>query len=130
MLSCINPNNELVPIPSKLNREKFTIGAFDNFNHKDVSSISGVSDSHDSVIVLFQNCKNSEKVVQRYLGERSFQASDRKHIGKLKCQDIIPYVAKNAKKQELPSELITNIPFTYEGGKSEKLIAVHARWLH
>ena len=28
-----NSNDELVPIPSQLNREKFTIGAFDNFNH-------------------------------------------------------------------------------------------------
>ena len=72
-------NNELVPIPSQLNREKFTIGAFDNFDHKDVSSISRVNDSHDTVMLLFQNCKNSEKVVQRYLSERSFQASDRKH---------------------------------------------------
>ena len=80
-------------------------------------------------MVLFQNCKNSEKVVQRYLGERSFPASGRKHIGKLKCQDVIPYVAKNAKKQELPSELITNIPFTYEEGKSEKLLLLPARWI-
>ena len=75
----------LCPIPSQLNRERFAIGAFDNFDHKDVTSISGVSDSDDTAMVLFQNCKNSEKVVQRYLDERSFQASGRKHIEKLKC---------------------------------------------
>ena len=51
-------------------------------------------------------------------------------VGKIKCQDVIPYVAQNAKKQELPSELITNIPFTSEEGKSEKLLLLHVRWLH
>ena len=55
-------NNELMPIPSQLNRETFTIGAFDNIDHKVVYSICGISDSYDTVMVLFQHCKNSEKV--------------------------------------------------------------------
>ena len=44
-------------------------------------------------------------------------------MGKLKCQEIIPYIAVNAKKQVLPGNIKTNIPFNYEEGESEKLIS-------
>ena len=36
---------------------------------------------------------------------------------------VIPYIAVNAKKQVLPGDIKTNIPFNYEEGESEKLIS-------
>ena len=46
--------NEGVPIPSHFSKDEFTIGAFDNFNHSDRSSLSGTFSNHDTVMTLFQ----------------------------------------------------------------------------
>ena len=43
-----------VPLPSHFSKEMFTVGAFDNFDHKDTTSLSGLSASHDTVSTLFQ----------------------------------------------------------------------------
>ena len=52
--SCIEGEKYGVPIPSHFVHESFTIAAFDNFDHVDRSSSSGMMSSHDSVMVLFQ----------------------------------------------------------------------------
>ena len=44
----------LVPIPSHFSKDMFTIAAFDNFDHQDRSSPSGMNSSHDTVSTLFQ----------------------------------------------------------------------------
>ena len=43
-----------VSIPSHFVPENFTIAAFDNFDHADHSSPSGMMSNHDTVSVLFQ----------------------------------------------------------------------------
>ena len=46
--------NDGVPIPSHFSKDEFTIGAFDNFDHSDRSSLSGKFSNHDTVMTLFQ----------------------------------------------------------------------------
>ena len=41
-----------VPLPSHSRKEMFTVGAFDNFDHKDRTSLSGLSASHNTVSSL------------------------------------------------------------------------------
>ena len=48
---------------SHLNTSDFMIGAFDNFNHRDASSLSGSQATNDTVLVLFQN-KNDIQLLQ------------------------------------------------------------------
>ena len=52
--SCIEGENDGVPITSHFVHENFTIAAFDNFDHADRSSSSGLMSNHDTVMVLFQ----------------------------------------------------------------------------
>lgn len=47
-----------VPIPSHFSKKEFTIGALDNFDFEDNSSLSGTSSTHDTVMVLFQDFSN------------------------------------------------------------------------
>ena len=74
-------------------------------------------------MVLFQNRSHSEGIVRRDLAEMDIESIGRKRMGKLNCQEIIPYIAVNAKKQVLPGDIKTNIPFNYEEGELEKLIS-------
>ena len=46
--------NEEVPISSHFSKGKFSIGAFDNFDHSDRSSLPGKFSNHDTVMTLFQ----------------------------------------------------------------------------
>lgn len=47
------------PIPSHFTREGFTIGALDNADFADNSSLSSKQNSHDSVLVMFQEASAS-----------------------------------------------------------------------
>lgn len=42
-----------MPLPSSLDVNKFTMAAYDNFDHNE-STLSGISSSHDTVAVVFQ----------------------------------------------------------------------------
>lgn len=42
-----------VPLPSHFSKEMFTLGAFDNFDHQDRSSPSGINSNHDTVMTIF-----------------------------------------------------------------------------
>jgi len=43
-----------VPLPCQFNPSKFTMGAFDNFDHKEATS-SGIGGSHDTVMIMMQD---------------------------------------------------------------------------
>ena len=68
-------------------------------------------------------CYFKIEVILRELFGATWQRWILNPLGKLKCQEIIPYIAVNAKKQVLPGDIKTNIPFNYEEGESEKLIS-------
>ena len=46
--------NEGVPIPSYFSKDQFTIGAFDNFEHSDRSSLAKKYSNRDTVMTPFQ----------------------------------------------------------------------------
>ena len=50
--------SSIVPIPSHFEKTKFTIGAFDNFDHNEATP-SGLNSTHDTVCVLFQESSNN-----------------------------------------------------------------------
>ena len=70
----------------------FTIAAFDNFDHDDKNTTSGLSSSHDTVLTLFQ--EKPDKIQSK--PEKS--KCNLKHItipDKLPCQEILPYYQKS-----------------------------------
>ena len=80
----------------------FTVGAFDNFDHKDRTSLSGLSASHDTVSTLFQ-VKPSETSSKPNKSEY-----DLKNVGvieKLYCQTVKGYY-----KATKCIELLDNFP--------------------
>lgn len=46
-------NDTFIPLPSNFDSREFTIAAFDNFDHEE-NTISGLHETHDTVLVLFQ----------------------------------------------------------------------------
>ena len=44
----------LAPIPCHFSKDMFTIAAFDNFDHQDRSSPTGMNSSNETVSTLFQ----------------------------------------------------------------------------
>ena len=55
MASYITESNRgQVPLPSQFDRSRFTIGAFDNFDHEE-NTLSGIGGSHDTVSILMQD---------------------------------------------------------------------------
>ena len=68
--------------------KKFTLSAFDNFDHSDKSTLSGKSDSHDTVITLFQEIPDEK---QKKLGKSEVNLKEIKSIEKLSCQQLVPY---------------------------------------
>ena len=87
-----------VPLPSHFSKEMFTVGAFDNFDHKDRTSLSGLSASHDTVSTLFQ-VKPSETSSKPNKSEYNLKNVD--IIEKLDCQTVKAYY-KATKCIELP----------------------------
>ena len=77
-----------VPLPSHFNKEMFTIAAFDNFDHTDRTSLSGLSSSHATVSTLFQ-VKPSESVSKPKKSEFNLKNVD--ILEKLDCQNVKTY---------------------------------------
>ena len=79
--------NNQTPLPSHFSKSDFTIGALDNADFKDSSSLSGTKSSHDTVMVLFQNCtvKTGKKP---NLSEVNINTSYRKLSTSLPCQHL------------------------------------------
>lgn len=82
--------NQRVPLPSHFCPSKFTLAAFDNFDHGDKNTISGKFSAHDTAITLFQEkpAKSVSKPLKSNIELNS--VSDRT---KLDCQNIIPYTS-------------------------------------
>ena len=76
----------------------FTVGAFDNFDHKDRTSLSGLSASHDTVYTLFQ-LKTLETSSKPNKGEYDSKNVD--IMEKINCQTVKIY-CKAAKYMEFP----------------------------
>ena len=93
-----------VPLPSHFSKEMFTVGAFDNFDHKDRTSLSGLSASHDTVSTLFQ-FKPSETSSKPNKSECDLKNVD--IIEKLDCQSVKAYY-KATKCIELPDNFPVN----------------------
>ena len=81
----IKSSENTVPLPSHFSKEMFTVGAFDNFYHKDRTSLSGLSASHDTVSTLFQ-VKPSETSSKPNKSEYDLKNVD--IIEKLDCQTV------------------------------------------
>ena len=77
-----------VPLPSHFDRKSFTIAAFDNFDYADKNSLSGMQHAHDTAITLFQVKPLSTKSKPAV---SSTDISMIKNLGKLKCQEIVPF---------------------------------------
>lgn len=103
MASYITESNRgQVPLPSQFDRSRFTIGAFDNFDHEE-NTLSGIGGSHDTVSILMQdkpagtlgNSKPNRSQTQVTHRERQFKQE-------LSCQVLKNYI-KPAKKPSLPT---------------------------
>ena len=49
-----------VPVPPSIKPSVLIQGAMDNFDHEENTS-SGIGGSHDTILVLFQNCDNTDQ---------------------------------------------------------------------
>ena len=90
------------PIPSHLSCTNFTLGAVDDFNFQDRSSISGKSSTHDTAMVLFQDVSSSAQgkpnVSATGLDKRSCKLKT-----KLPCQKL-KFHPKPIARPDLPDD--------------------------
>ena len=89
-----------IPIPSNFTRDSFTIGAMDNADFNDKSSISGMESDHVTMQVLFQETI-SPPSSKPPLSEMYLQKSKVCLPDKLPCQ-VVPYHPKPTIKPVLP----------------------------
>ena len=50
-----------VPVPPSIKPSVLIQGAMDNFYHEENYTSSGIGGSHDTILVLFQNCENTDQ---------------------------------------------------------------------
>ena len=77
-----------IPVPSHFSLDEFTVAAFDNFDHDDKSTLSGLNSSHDTAITLFQ-VKPEQPVTKPMKSEvplSTISLSER-----LPCQEVVPF---------------------------------------
>jgi hypothetical protein len=88
-----------VPLPSQFDRDDFTIGAADNFDHSE-NTLSGIGESHDAVCVLFQD---KPKVAHRKppISETNVIHGAKVFTEELECQKLKEFTPKS-KKITLP----------------------------
>ena len=111
-----------VPRPIQFNDIEFCLGSFDNLDHTDLATISGMQSNHDSVMVLFQN-----KSMTRNKDPPTLTLSDlqilyrgRTHLKNLRCQQLKQFFIKS-KQQLLPDDFVSQ-SFHYEADVSEAII--------
>lgn len=82
----VESSNDNVPLPSHFHPDKFTIAAFDNFDHNEATE-SGINSTHDTVSVLFQEesetFKNKPKLSETGVNKRC-----RTFNNELQCQNL------------------------------------------
>ena len=54
MFTYFQSKKEGVTNPSHISKDEFTIGAFDNFDHRERASLSGKFSNHGTALILFQ----------------------------------------------------------------------------
>ena len=112
---CTNGSDD-VPLPSHLNSEKFTTAAFDNFDHEE-ATLSGLSGTHDTVSVLYQDKSDGIQRKSRISGtgvlhgSKSFQKT-------IKCQELKDFF-KPTKKGEIPIDYSVSNSTLNEGCSTE-----------
>ena len=90
-----------VPFPTHFDEQKFTVAAFDNFDHNE-ATLSGVGSCHDTVTVLFQEeCDSLQRKPK--LSETEVLYGNRSFNRKLECQDLLEYY-KPTNHPDLPQE--------------------------
>lgn len=100
------------PIPSHFSSSGFTVGAFDNFDFEDSSSLSGKNSTHDTAMVLFQDI-SSTPVGKPDVSTTGLERRSCKLKSHLPCQDLkfhpkpvtrpaLPYDFKVAEDDGLP----------------------------
>lgn len=95
-----------MPIPCHVDPQKFTTGAFDNFDHNEATE-SGLNGSHDTVYVLFQDRSDGVKLKPK-ISETQVGSRARVFTGELKCQELRDF-PKPTNPITLPSHYAVNI---------------------
>ena len=112
---------ERVPLPSHLNYKDFMVGAIDNFDHEDLSSMSGKHADHDTVTVLFQNYSNKSQLCKKPKVSEFGPLPPSNLPDKLQCQKLEHYIKPN-KKVSLPSIFKSYPNPQYEDSKKSDVI--------
>lgn len=86
-----------VPLPSHFSPDEFTLGAFDNFDHREATT-SGIGGSHDTVFVLYQK-KPAQPNRKPKLSEFGIVHGSKTFKEELACQKIQNFLKTSRKNQ-------------------------------
>ena len=92
-LYTIESCTEEVPLPSHFEKDKFTKGAFDNFDHNEATQ-SGLHSTHDTVSVLFQE-SSEVKLYKPNISCTSINKKNRSLPENLQCQKLKNFYKPN-----------------------------------
>ena len=114
-----------VSLPSHFDENQESMVGIDNFDHNDQSSITGKNETHDSVLVMYQNVPFSPRNYRpptkgRVSHHTDFVVSGRKYISKLPFQKLMPFYLRS-KEQPLPSSFRAEA-FHYETDESKEKV--------
>ena len=76
------------PLPSHFTRDGFTIAALDNFDFHDNSSLSGTCSTHDTALVLFQDCSSGAAPGKMVISETGINKRSCKLVSVSPCQEV------------------------------------------
>lgn len=101
----VEESGENVPLPSHFDPNKYTIGAFDNFDHEE-ATMSGIGGTHDTVSVLMQDKPDSTRKKPN-ISDTNVDHRCKQFTSELPCQKQRVYI-KPSKKPEVPQYLGDN----------------------
>lgn len=115
-----------LPLPSSFDAKKFTMAAFDNFDHIE-STLSGNGSSHDTVAVVFQE-KDGSNRRKPNVSETNIVHGPVAFDGRLNCQILNSFI-KPAIKPLLPDDFhlmneIQNKHIMYDEKKKDQIWAL------
>lgn len=90
-----------MPLPSSLDANKFTMAAFDNFDHNE-STLSGIGSSHDTVAVVFQEKDGAHRGKPNVSETNVVHGPKAFHV-ELDCQKLQSFI-KPAIRPQLPDD--------------------------
>lgn len=122
----VESSSEMVPFPSHFDKTMFTIGAFDNFDHEE-ANLSGMSGSHDTVAVLFQDEGGSHACKPRR-SETNVQHGVRVFNVELKCQSLREFY-KPTKKPDIPEDYKVSTSFPVKHDLINNIWTKEVAWL-